>query len=532
MGVPYYFYVITQTYEGILLQHLPAFLKCHHFILDFNGLIHPSSQKYIKSLTKPPKDLEKGIMAAIWSDTQDLIKLVQPLKTVQIYIDGVAPIAKMHQQRKRRFMSVYRKKVLCETNDAWDSNAISPATTFMCRLHASIKAYIRYSKAEFAYHFSSSDEPGEGEHKLFEKIANKYNSPDEVKVIYGMDADLIMLALFSHIPKIFLLRENQHATNEEDKYLYLDIDKLRSGIIADLRRTYNWNVSNDALDDTFNPSAKHVIESYATVCFLMGNDFLPHPVCLNLKKNGLQYVLTHAGKIWNVTDSYHNKSGLNWAFISQLLEVLCQHESENMYNAVSEHSKKKAHFSTPAEELEAYPLINKDPFESEFLQKKHWKPYYYKHLFNSTINDTVVINVSCELYLKGLMWTYLYYKRLPKDNQWYYPYGYAPTMHDLSNYLNSQISVFEKLEDHWKTTYPRDIFCEPIVQLLSILPKESVECLPPKYRQLMINNEKLAYMYPISYSIQTFMKTKLWECNQLLPPMNIEFVKKIVATIK
>jgi 5'-3' exonuclease len=75
----------------------------------------------------------------------------------------------------------------------------------------------------------------------------------------------------------------------------------------------------------------------------------------------------------------------------------------------------------------------------------------------------------------------------------------------------------------------KSTFCTPIVQLLSILPKESAGVLPPKYKKLMKEHKGLAYLYPTTYKINTFMKTKLWECSQVLPPMNIDFVKKCVA---
>lgn len=535
MGIPYYFYVITQTYEGILLKNLPSDVKCHHFMLDFNGLIHPSSQRYIKNISltqKQPKDLEKGILGVVWEDTQELVKMVQPETSVQIYIDGVAPLAKMNQQRKRRFMSVLRKQMM-EEESIWDSNAISPGTTFMTRLHASIRAHIRYSKASYEYYFSSSDEPGEGEHKLFERMARLHNSPDEVKVIYGMDADLIMLALLSHLPNIYLLRENQRA---EGEYIYLSIDALRKGILKDLKCNYGWNFSTDALDDSFHKTAKEVIESYAVVCFLLGNDFIPHPISLDLKKGGLQYILLQTGKLWNQMEiplvDIESES-IQWTFISQLLDILGQRENDNIFDIVSDYFKKRAFYDDKSQEIEAYPLIHKDPFVSDMLFKidrKKWRMYYYKHLFHSSMNDSSVIMNSCDLYLKGIAWTYMYYKRKPKDNEWYYPYSYAPTMRDIANYLNGHLPYYENLRHVWKEEHPRNIFCEQAVQLLSILPKESADCLPLKYKKQMLDHDGLQYMYPIAYPIQTFMKTKLWECHPVLPPMNIPWVKKIVET--
>lgn len=504
-------------------------------MLDFNGLIHPSSQKYIKGLAlsqKQPKDLEKGILGAVWEDTQELIQMVQPAQSVQIYIDGVAPLAKMNQQRKRRFMSVLRKKMLQEES-IWDSNAISPGTTFMSRLHASIRAHIRYAKTPYEYYFSSSDESGEGEHKLFERMT-RVHSPEEVKVIYGMDADLIMLSLFSHLPNIYLLRENQRV---EGEYMYLSIDALRKGILRDLKFNYGWNFSSEALEDPFHQTAQEVIESYAVVCFLLGNDFIPHPISLDLKKGGLEDVLVQTGKLWNQMESPlvdMETGSIQWNFLTQLLEILGQRENDTIFDIVSEYFKKRPMYEDKTQEVEAYPLIHKDPLVTDMLFKmdrKKWRMHYYKHLFHSSMNDTSVILNSCDLYLKGILWTYMYYKRKQKDNMWYYPYSYAPTMRDIANYLNGHLPYYEKLQQQWAEDHPRNIFCEQAVQLLSILPKESADCLPVKYKKLMLEHQGLQYMYPVSYPIQTFMKTKLWECHPVLPPMNIPWVQEIVKSL-
>jgi 5'-3' exonuclease len=536
MGIPYYFYVITKTYNDIVTSTIPI---CNHLLIDFNGLIHPSSQNYLKTLTKPPKDLEKGILSAIWSDTQTLIKLVNPKNTVQIYIDGVAPLAKMNQQRRRRFMSVYRKKQLQvgqlqspNNNISWDSNCISPGTTFMTKLHSSLRAHIRHTTTttDLKYLFSSADQAGEGEHKLFEALVDKYGSPEEVKIIHGMDADLIMLSLFSHLKNLFLFRDqhqsqnNQSHQHQSEPPIVLNIDTLRKGIISELKNKYQWTISEEALSDSYSTDGQYIIETYSIVCFLLGNDFIPHSVAFDIKRGGLEFILTQAGILWNKCEMFKNtnqNNQINWSFLCKLLEVLGNYENDSIYNIVLIHSKK---ILLPDQDpLENYPLINHDPLEKQLLENPiKWKSNYYKYLFNTT-NTTTITN-SCELYLKGIQWTFDYYKRQSKDSLWYYPYGYAPIFRDLTNYLNINIEEFEK-----RTTTNNGVNFEidKITQLLCILPKESIDCLPLKYHSLM-NNERLLHLYPNEFKIQTFMKSKLWECNILLPPMNVILVKKIV----
>lgn len=532
MGIPYYFYVIARSYDGILLKKWPNHLQCKHFFLDFNGLMHPASQKYLKSLDpeKVPKDLEKGILSSIWAELQHSISIVRPTDTVQIYIDGVAPIAKMFQQRKRRYLSIFRKKMLNQFG-LWDSNAISPGTTFMTRLHASLKAHIRYSKESYEYYLSTSDEVGEGEHKLFERLKRLYAEPNEIKMIHGMDADLIMLSLLSHIPNIYLMREDP----KTDEPQYLSVDALRKGILKDLRNQYQWRLSEDVTKNSYCQEAKEVIETYIVLCFLLGNDFIPHPINIHLKTGGLEKILNLAKDLWNegLTLLDLEKHTIHWTFITKILDDFSKTENEDVFEAVNQYHQKKAHYETEEQRVELYPILPeyRDPLATELLYKtdpKKWRLYYYKHLFHTRLNDTKVIVSSCDLYLKGILWTYHYYKGLPKDDRWYYPYTYPPTIRDLANFTHSHIQAFEELQQSWlQQTTPR-YFTHPMVQLLSILPKESCECLPPKYKDYMLQLPEIQYHYPSSYRLQTFMKSQLWECTPVLPPMDISMMERVI----
>jgi 5'-3' exonuclease len=66
-----------------------------------NGLIHPSVNPKGENI-KVPKDFEEQC-DNIYQYMDKIINIVRPKKFLYLAIDGVAPRAKMNQQRSRRF---------------------------------------------------------------------------------------------------------------------------------------------------------------------------------------------------------------------------------------------------------------------------------------------------------------------------------------------------------------------------------------------------------------------------------------------
>jgi len=153
--------------------------------------------------------------------------MIRPRKVFFMAIDGVAPRAKMNQQRGRRFRSAKEaedkeKEALAKgevlpTEQRFDSNCITPGTEFMARLQEQLKYFVSKKIStdplwqRVRVILSGHQVPGEGEHKIMEFIRYQRSQPDyDVDTrhcLYGLDADLIMLGLCSHEPYFSLLRE-------------------------------------------------------------------------------------------------------------------------------------------------------------------------------------------------------------------------------------------------------------------------------------------------------------------------------------
>jgi 5'-3' exoribonuclease 2 len=176
------------------------------------------------------------MVEAVCRVVDHLFALVRPRRMLYIAIDGVAPRAKMNQQRARRFRAVRdsadHRRDEDEARSAagmppraggatahWDTNAITPGTPFMGKVARGVRQYVEArldsdpAWSDVRVLFSSASTPGEGEHKIMDFIRRQRHAPgydpQTSHVVYGLDADLIMLALASHEPNFTLLREDR-----------------------------------------------------------------------------------------------------------------------------------------------------------------------------------------------------------------------------------------------------------------------------------------------------------------------------------
>ena len=253
MGVPSYFAYIVKNYPNIIKRYNKSCLNVDNLYLDCNSIIY---DVYAKMKTDNlTESIASAIIKCVILKIEYYIATIDPKKQVIIAFDGVAPVAKLEQQRIRRYKSWYQNEISREIfkkdkPDVWNTTAITPGTKFMAELNAGVTSH--FSKSETDKHLaptsmkglnvtvSGSNFVGEGEHKLFDYIRqNPLKHADEVSVIYGLDADLIMLSI-NHLPvspKTYLFRETPQFIGSIDSELepdadyFLDIPQLTEAIV-------------------------------------------------------------------------------------------------------------------------------------------------------------------------------------------------------------------------------------------------------------------------------------------------------------
>jgi len=493
MGIPYYFFHLTKKYRNIILSKLPSDISI--YAIDFNGIIHPEAHK---ELENPNKEV---LYANLWNKILEYDDIYKPEKML-ICVDGVAPLAKIIQQRKRRYLSIYKNKI-DNIESHWDTNAISCGTEFMNNLDDFIsKKIIEEEKTSFI--FDGSKNQGEGEHKIFHYFKNLH--PDKNLIINGLDADLIILSLLSGLDNIYLMRENN------DDITYVSISNLKKALLNELRPKWFMNDTD-------------IIESYCVMCSILGNDFIPHILTLNIKSGGLNSLIDITTTAIKEHKTFVSDGKINKNCLTSIFNTIASTEETDLFNEVSKFiHKKPCDLTTKSAE---YGLKNKDELLQEiYSNNKKWRYNYYKSLFNININfDSSLISILVSNYIKGIYWTFNYYKKFDLDYEWFYPYNYPPTARDISNYLKvNEVSEIKQNGD----------YLHPYMQLLLILPIQSNHLLDfnRKLKDLtMEEKEGLLYLYPKEFKIQTFLKTQLHECNPILPMINIRRIRTKINNI-
>ena len=155
MGIPSYFSYIIKNYSNIIrnLQYFKTNEGFHHLFMDCNSIIYDAvnSMNSNEDMKKLPKiEFENLIITTVIDNIEKYINVINPTKTVYIAFDGVAPFAKMQQQKTRRYKSQFMANINENTKDIlWNTSAITPGTSFMDLLSKRVQIAFRHNEHKF-----------------------------------------------------------------------------------------------------------------------------------------------------------------------------------------------------------------------------------------------------------------------------------------------------------------------------------------------------------------------------------------------
>ena len=551
MGIPSYFSYIVKNHANVIRKLDATKFKTNNLYLDANSIIYDCVHK-IDFTNLAPGNFEI-IYKAVFDKIDEYITLICPDSNIFIAFDGTAPVAKLEQQRQRRHKSLYQNKIakaiMKRVEDPWNTTAITPGTKFMIGLNETLrKKYtnpVTYNVKNII--LSPSDKYGEGEHKLFEYIrAFPEQHLGKNTVIYGLDADLIMLSI-NHLPvnpNIYLFRE----TPEFIKSINSELDPNESYMIdiPELAKIITLNMNNGEPLTTEQQSNR--IYDYIFMCFFLGNDFMPHFPSVNIRTGGVDKMINaYKATIGNTTENLTNGKTIYWKNVRKLVQFLADAEEVNFKKetALRDRRENQPLKNQPLEKVEP----NKEEFCSTFSKsgedelKKfdaiptyerkmekfinpfnpNWQRRYYKTLFNIEIDDVRRKQI-CVNYLEGLEWTMKYYTTGCADWRWCYKYDYPPLLSDLIHYIpyyETEFIVKKK---------PAPV--NELVQLCYVLPKECLQLLPTKICDRVLSEHSHWYTSEQDCAYVWAYCRYFWEAHAQLPEIDIDEIEKFILSTR
>lgn len=557
MGVPGFIIWLRGFFkERMVMRKIDGKIKT--LFIDGNCLVHPKCfdvVNNIKDINIPKDKLEHFMFIRICKFIDFLIDYTKP-EQCYFAIDGVAPMAKINQQRYRRYKTTMENKMRDEiklkhnksVNNIWSNTVITPGTEFMKRLDIYLDKYFKDKRDNIKYIYSSYMEPGEGEHKILHYIKTMADDSQN-NIIYGLDADLFFLCLTSGKNNLYLLREEHNILNGV-------IQKAEiNDILNDVRENMTY-ISMDKAKECYNIKIKNIIrerikisnsdnnsdfyDDFVFLCYLLGNDFLPHLPTIDIKKDGLDILIATYVDIYvllkmKLIEKRENKITVNNVFLLELFRLLGEQE-EMYYNEILPHyeyiNSKKTCKSTDSYDKEIWKMENLVNIKKEIIvrypgeNKNNWKYRYYEHYYGIREHSLDFINLMCKMYIEGLKWVSEYYYNGCPDWRWHYPFSHAPYLSDIYTFMKNTNFDINKI------VFIKGEALKPEIQLMAVLPRSCSSIIPLKYQKLLTDsNSPIIDLYPEEVQMDTVEKDMLWKCTVKLPYLDIDRIIEITDKI-
>lgn len=501
MGIPRFAkWVFQNKRRQLTVNHIPNNITSLSF--DVNSIIHGCAQivygygeaendqrkELIQTLTD--QQLESELFKLITDTILRIVERVNPKNFLVLAVDGVAPLAKINQQRMRRYRMATGAATGAATGSGmrFDPNCITPGTDFMFRLDRYMQDWINANLSLLPEKILYSNHlvPGEGEQKIFDYVRNFEISGYGAHIIYGLDADLIILSLISRLKGIYLLREKSLEVNVYEKLI--SIEELRGYLEYRMR-------TSTAIDD------------FAVLTFFLGNDFLPaSPMFTGDMSDTIEYLLD-LYSVMQLNLTYPKEGVVDTKNLFKFIRAVAQGEQERLklvYQNLPKNGFKTLEMSVEQifAENRLQIFVNPEEFRQNWYLKIFSPPVdhlemsfelpqsIYLRLFDPTENR---IKALVQNYITGFLWNYHYYKKGTKSASpnFCYTLGYAPLIEDV--YRHFPKKVFPIKSNQVSTSYALPV----VKQILAVLPPKSLKIIPSFLHPYYHVDSSISDMFPL-----------------------------------
>jgi 5'-3' exonuclease len=612
MGVPGFFkWLLDIEKKNKNLIRCGINKKIKYLMLDANCLLHPCVNHVIQKIKSNNVNnkhnysrvkVEEEIWELITNRIDEMINTLQP-EILYIAIDGVVPISKILQQRQRRHKYYYdndiaSKNEICNNIYPISSIELTPGTDYMERIHLKMIEYLKKKNVKYIY--SSYHEEGEGEHKILKYIKTNIKDNDAI-VIYGLDADLLFLALSAMVAAkdtcggggggvgcgvgcggggggggaidVYIMREKPVFQNKE-----VDLDDSNA-------TEYNYVEIKELYNVISNTTINMPVPDFIVICYLIGNDFMPHLLTITFKKKGLDKlinaydnVIKKIGKDKTIVEK--NKDGMfviNYDFLHELF-IEIQYTERNIWKNINRpyrpyrhtelngstgpkghtetngsngpyrhtelngstgpkgHTETKGpmgsngHIGSNGHAGPAGPMVN--TITEDKIEFKDENEYYNHYLginelkINKNTKKYIVLK-----YIEGIEWCMNYYLNNRNSWSWGYSYPIAPLIQDIITYfpyIGANACKDGDVKKGKDGGYDGRLLC-PMEQLILAIPRETYKyVLSTELIDKLRENKIIGYMFPLSYSIDINKDDLYWKCPVSIPTVDYdEYIREI-----
>lgn len=577
MGVPGFFPWLMKAAPNAILNSIPEGINT--LMVDGNGELHMGYTDHFKLIKD--KESKKSYNARFATNCNNfadyfqrrmtgLMATFKPQQEFYLAIDGVCPMAKMNQQKSRRYMSESRPEEFSQRTNYCDKNAITPGTKFMHEIHARLISFFQDKVNYFPQimRYSSYLEYGEAEHKIFDRLRTgeyRYRRT----VIYADDADVIINALIMPVESLFIARSKQMTL--------IDIAEARRAITELMCHS----------DGSTNPFC---LFDFVFLTLFLGNDFLPPTMMLTNpfsyesrsipQLNTMPFALPNYDGSLNFILEVYRRANINlisenyvvnFNELYRLIEQLTLFEntmiSFNLNNGILSRKLAEKSFISGKCRIWGLDPAVRYPFEYQnlagdedmvialFSRTNPTEPYrdnmpiralYYNSIFSmyssnalNAFADRLVELAACDggpypgkihgmanNYLIAMMWVYYYYvsgiNAIPNCD-YYYQYPIAPMMRDIQDIMSFRDDLPNLMRRSLsKTSEFTTRKYKPYHHALSVLPLWSREAVPESVTKIMSVTGQLADLYPAKFIVFYQNMQKLDQKLALLPKINVD----------